>query len=429
MPAPPLSLPDGKDLNSADEKPRRDERIEVTCEAKVSETCRGTHRISRRAEQKNRARNEGRYLCLPCSRRLKFSGRDNPNARHMTLDDGFLDTIDTEGKAYVLGWIASDGSVREGTITLQIHKKDRPVLETLLHILGADLPIFERRDQAGFSVNSQRAVRAVCKHLGITPGKKSRTAQFPNLPSDALRWAFVRGFFDGDGHVAKPGTRSSPRCGITTGSASMRAAILEFCSIPAYHDPNEGRLEWNGNAALDFLAKLYDDATYRLARKRDLYLDWCMWVPSLSGGGRHGNEERFHWTKTRPDAVAPSKSRASDSGFDLVLLEPFKVMGDVTLYDTGIRVQPAYGWYFDLVPRSSISKTGYMLANSVGVIDRTYTGPVLVALRKLDPTAPDLELPARLVQIVPRPVVHVQLIEVDALDETERSEGGFGSSG
>lgn len=407
----------------------RDERVPVACEARASEKCLGTHAISRRAQQKTRARNGGRYLCLPCSRRLKHSGRANPNARHMDLDDGLLDTIDTEGKAYLLGWIASDGSVRPGTVTLLIHPKDAPVLAQLLRIVGATLPMTEHNGLVGFSINSQQVVRAVCRHLGIEPGKKSHAVGFPDLGSDELRWAFVRGFFDGDGYVASPGARTAPRCGLTTNSAAMRAALLEFIGIPAYHNPKEGSLEWNGNAALDLLAKLYDTATYRLARKYDLYLDWCMWVPSLSGGGRHGAENLFRWTKTRPDAVAPSKSRASDSGFDLVLLEPVKQMGDVTLYDTGVRVQPAFGWYFDLVPRSSISKTGYMLANSVGVIDRTYTGPVLVALRKVDPEAPDLELPARLVQIIPRPIIHVQLEQVETLDETERGAGGFGSTG
>lgn len=411
-------------------KDSRDELVEVACDFGASGPCRERYTISRRAAQKNRARNGGRLICLFCSRKLKYSGRSNPNAHHMALDDGFLDRIDTEGKAYLLGWIASDGSIRKGTITLVVHNKDSLILNTLLRILGAALPIFAKAEkQSGFAINSRQMVSAACRHLGIEPGKKSRTVQFPDLASDDLRWAFVRGFFDGDGYVATPGTRTAPRCGITTNSAAMRAGILEVCEIPAYHDPREGRLEWNGNAALDFLAKLYDGAAYRLARKRDLYLDWCTWVPSLSGGGRFGSEDLFRWTKTRPNAVAPSKSRASDSGFDLVLLEPVKTMGDITLYDTGIKIQPAYGWYFDLVPRSSISKTGHMFANSVGVIDRTYTGPVLVALRKVNPEAPDLKLPARLVQIVPRPIIHVQFVEVDALDETERGAGGFGSTG
>ena len=195
----------------------RDARVSVACEARASEACKGTHVLSIREEAKTRARNGGVYLCLPCMRRLHVSGRRNPNARHMTLDDGFLDTLDTEGKAYLLGWIASDGAIRKGTITLVVHDKDRVVLDTLIGITGAELPVFKKtEDQSGFSINSQRVVRAVCGHLGIPPGKKSHTVGFPDLATDALRWAFLRGFFDGDGFVAQTGLRTSPRCGIAT---------------------------------------------------------------------------------------------------------------------------------------------------------------------------------------------------------------------
>jgi deoxyuridine 5'-triphosphate nucleotidohydrolase len=408
----------------------RDERVSVTCEAIASEACMGTHLISRRAEAKTRARNEGRYLCLPCSRRLKFSGRTNPSARHMHLDDGFLDVLDTEGKAYLLGWIASDGAIRKGTITLVVHDKDRVVLDTLIQITGAELPVFKKTEgQSGFSINSQRIVRAVCGHLGITPGRKSKTVRFPELAGDSLRWAFLRGYFDGDGYVAKPGLRTAPRCGIATTSPAMRAAILDFCRIPAYHNEAGGQLEWNGNAALDFLSRLYDGAPFYLPRKKNLYEDWCMWVPGLSGGAAYGEERLFRWVKTDPEARPPQKAHASDSGFDLTLLRAVRTHGPVTFFDTGVKIQPAFGWYFDLVPRSSITKTGYVLANSVGVIDRTYTGPVLVALLKVDPDAPDLELPARIVQIIPRPIVHIQWEEVESFDETLRGAGGFGSTG
>jgi dUTP pyrophosphatase len=92
-------------------------------------------------------------------------------------------------------------------------------------------------------------------------------------------------------------------------------------------------------------------------------------------------------------------------------------------------VQPAFGWYFDVVPRSSISKSGYMLANSVGVIDRGYTGEILVPLIKIDPSAPDLKLPARLVQMIPRQIIAAELVEVEAFDETVRGSSGFGSTG
>jgi len=137
----------------------------------------------------------------------------------------------------------------------------------------------------------------------------------------------------------------------------------------------------------------------------------------------------FKYIKTHKDAVTPTKSNETDSGLDLTLIEEYKKYGDVTLYDTGIKVQPPQGHYFDLVPRSSISKTGYMLANSVGIIDQTYQGNIYVALRKVDQTLPDLKLPCRFAQLILRKVIDVKGIEVDSFEKvSDRGSGGFGSS-
>jgi deoxyuridine 5'-triphosphate nucleotidohydrolase len=409
---------------------RRGQKITVRCDFGVSDRCRGSYQISRRAAAKNRKRNDGALICLYCSRTLKFSGRNNPNVKYKSLDDSFFNTIETEGQAYWLGWIASDGSVREDRIQLAIQSRDRVLLERLRAIICDELPIRSIRngDMVSLTISSSEMVRDVCRWLDIEPGPKSERVGFPDLASDALRWTFLRGFFDGDGSISAPDGEGSPRCSITTSSSRMREAIMDVTSTTYYHDPNEGRLEWNGNNALDFLRRLYDGASYRLPRKYDRYVDWSLWVPALSGGGRYGRELHFRWSKTREDAVPPFKKRASDSGYDLTLVDKVKEAGRVEFFTTGVKVRPAYGWYFDLVPRSSISKTGYVMANSVGVIDRTYTGPILVALMKADPDAPAIELPARIVQLVPRPIVHTEFEEVDTLDATERGSGGFGST-
>jgi dUTPase len=54
-----------------------------------------------------------------------------------------------------------------------------------------------------------------------------------------------------------------------------------------------------------------------------------------------------------------------------------------------------------------------------------------VALRKLDKNMPDIELPCKIAQLIPQKQIHMEIIEVDSLDEEEtiRNEGGFGSSG
>jgi len=133
--------------------------------------------------------------------------------------------------------------------------------------------------------------------------------------------------------------------------------------------------------------------------------------------------------KTRDDAVLPNKSNANDSGFDLTLLGKYKDIGKVTLFHTGIKVRPPFGFYFDLVPRSSIIKSGYILANSLGIIDQEYRGEIFVPLIKIDPDVPDLELPCRLVQLIPRKFYSMNVEEVTTLDTTVRNDCGFGSTG
>lgn len=137
----------------------------------------------------------------------------------------------------------------------------------------------------------------------------------------------------------------------------------------------------------------------------------------------------FHFVKTDPAAPAPIKAHPDDTGYDLHLVHKVKTQGVVSWYDTGIAVRPPPGLYFEVVGRSSISKSGYMLANSVGIIDQGYRGSILVALVKVDPAAPELQLPCRLVQLLPRQFIHLQPREVSILDDTTRGTGAFGSTG
>lgn len=143
--------------------------------------------------------------------------------------------------------------------------------------------------------------------------------------------------------------------------------------------------------------------------------------------GRH--TMTFRVKKSHPDAVVPTKAHMSDAGFDVTAIRVLKTEGDVTFYGTGIHVQPPFGYYFQLVPRSSISKTGFSLANSVGIIDAGYQGEIIIALRNNDPYRIDLPLPCRIAQLIPVEIHPMRPVVVDRfLGETERGEGGFGSS-
>lgn len=137
----------------------------------------------------------------------------------------------------------------------------------------------------------------------------------------------------------------------------------------------------------------------------------------------------FDYIETDINALPPQKAYPTDSGFDLFLIKKIKEENGVYMYDTGIAIKPPEGYYFELVGRSSISKSGYMLANNIGVIDETYRGSIKVALVKVKPDAKELELPIRLVQLIPRNLILMKPNKVENLDETTRGDGGFGSSG
>ena len=129
------------------------------------------------------------------------------------------------------------------------------------------------------------------------------------------------------------------------------------------------------------------------------------------------------------NSVPPVKAHPSDVGWDLTAIKIVKRLGkNTTMYDTGIAVCPPHGYYTEIVARSSIVKTGYMLTNGVGIIDPNYRGTLRICLTKIDDTKPDITLPFRLTQLIIKKVAQIDIIKVPELSETDRGDGGFGST-
>lgn len=138
--------------------------------------------------------------------------------------------------------------------------------------------------------------------------------------------------------------------------------------------------------------------------------------------------DKIKFNKSNKNAILPTITDPHASGIDLHIIEKVKdFTKDVALYTTGLKVKPPEGFYFILVGRSSISKSGYSLANGIGIIDENYIGEILVPLRKH--TEEELVLPNRLVQLVLIPKFKYEIVFVDSLEDTERGTGGFGSTG
>ncbi len=175
------------------------------------------------------------------------------------------------------------------------------------------------------------------------------------------------------------------------------------------------------NEAEVFLHILYDNPT---DNRSDLYFN--KFLSEITG---ERWQRQFAEVYVGENGIEPFKKRISDSGWDLYLTKLIKKENNIYFFDTDIRIRPPKGFYFELVPRSSIFKSGFMLANSVGIIDMTYRGTIKVPLIKLDVEKPDPILPWRAVQIIPRKFFPIEVKLTQKVDRTIRGEKGFGSTG
>jgi len=155
-------------------------------------------------------------------------------------------------------------------------------------------------------------------------------------------------------------------------------------------------------------------------------------------------------------AVMPTRGHETDTGYDLTFTRVHKIDGDVIFFGTDISLQPSKGYYFEVVPRSSISKTPLSMANSIGVIDESYTGEVLVPVRvnnhQPGGTGKGVSCPSGLVKIfgvkpqnmpalanlilAKKPCMFQAILrkrltanfQISKVEETDRGDGGFGST-
>lgn len=119
------------------------------------------------------------------------------------------------------------------------------------------------------------------------------------------------------------------------------------------------------------------------------------------------------------------------SGADLKSVErlDFKPF-ERKLVNTGIRVSVPKGYEAQVRARSGLSaKKGLTLVNAVGTVDSDYTGIVYASMINLSDEIQTIEVGERIAQLVIVPVEQASFVRVKTLDETERGEGGFGSTG
>jgi len=97
---------------------------------------------------------------------------------------------------------------------------------------------------------------------------------------------------------------------------------------------------------------------------------------------------------------------------------------------TGFAIEIPHGYEVQVRPRSGLAlKHGITCLNTPGTIDSDYRGEVKVILANLGGDAFEIRRGERIAQLVPAPVLRANFVEVEALAETARGAGGFGSTG
>lgn len=131
------------------------------------------------------------------------------------------------------------------------------------------------------------------------------------------------------------------------------------------------------------------------------------------------------------DAVLPYKAHATDAGMDMVATSrDFDGNGNV-VYGTGIAVEIPQGYVGLVFPRSSVSRQDMVLSNSVGVIDSGYRGEITFKFKTVGSKMyPDMyHVGDRIGQLIILPYPDILWDEVDELEDSDRGDGGYGSTG
>ena len=137
--------------------------------------------------------------------------------------------------------------------------------------------------------------------------------------------------------------------------------------------------------------------------------------------------------KLREGAVLPQRQTEGAAGYDLcacletpVTLQP----GEGYPFPTGLAAEIPQGYAGMVFCRSGLGvKHGISLPNCVGVIDSDYRGELVVPLRNFGDGTYTIQPGERIAQLVIMPVLLPEIVEVEELSQTQRGQGGFGSTG
>jgi dUTP pyrophosphatase len=143
-----------------------------------------------------------------------------------------------------------------------------------------------------------------------------------------------------------------------------------------------------------------------------------------------GSNIKVKVKKLVDNAVIPTYAHKGDACMDVTAIS-IRIVEEAGYgfveYDSGLAFEVPEGYVMLCYPRSSISNTGMLLSNSVGVVDSSYRGSVKARFKYVKGSN-DYKVGDRVFQIMIIPYPTIEFEEVAELSESTRGEGGFGST-
>jgi len=374
-----------------------------------------------------------------------------------TINDKFFDTIDTPLKAYILGLVAFNNTDNIENLNVEIKlnnvKEHDNNMKCISYCYYKDLkevekgfyPYFNNIDMLvqylrligdvkytelgsinsviKLNITSQKIKDDIARHLNIKDCRNNDLSAF--IADCYSRDANICNQFV-KAYIEKYASINDDIINITFYNENTASSITAIYNIPyiRHKSINNEVIQYNSVNMIDLLGMIYTnyDCPY--------YNNYIYTYNNCDG-------KSIPSIKVFTDdesAVIPSKTRYSDAGYDLTIIKEYKrLTSNTVIYDTGIKLEIPNGYYVEIVPRSSISKSGYILANNVGIIDQGYRGNLYVALTKINNDCPDLDLPWRCCQMIVKKQIYSKLVICnnvnDDIGNSNRGAGAFGSSG
>jgi dUTP pyrophosphatase len=293
---------------------------------------------------------------------------------------------------YLSGWLCS---FMCGD-TFKVTNKDFGTVDSIRRMVCKNLKIYFNKRQATFSFKSKKLSKD-CKF----------NCEYILASESRYKIDFLRGITEARGQIL-PNDKI-----LFDTNINVIEPILISLDI-AYSKHTDGFITVSN--LIDFLGALYTDAIKQWKSKAESFYETIL---------------KSTYFCATVDSVVPlaKKTHMTDAGTDIsATYVAEELESGITLLGTGINIKIPQGYWGMLAPRSSISKSGWGVANSFGVIDSSYRGEIKIAVTKLTDSALPLQFPWRCAQLILIPQIQIVNSVVEQLGMTNRGNGGYGST-